>query len=109
MSALLLLIRHLCLKLGVVIRTGDFNKCVEREAAANGSVDQRRISLHEAVFSHAKLLWPTYGVKTLLDPGGEPQGGTWPDCCCFVVRASHRVSGFSCAMGQSMSSLRPSA
>ena len=83
--ALLLLVRDLCLKLGAVIFTGDFNKGAEREAAANGSMDQRRISPPEAAFSDAKLLWPTSGVAPLWGPGGEPQGGTWPECCGFVL------------------------
>ena len=83
--ALLLLIRDLSIKLGVVTLTSDFNKGVEREAAANGSMDHRRMSPLEAAFSHANIPWPTSGIRPLWGPIGEPHGGTWPECCGFVV------------------------
>ena len=41
-TALLLLIRDLCMKLGAVILTGDFNKAVERETPSGDG--ERRIS-----------------------------------------------------------------
>ena len=79
--ALLLLIRDSCMKLGAFILTGDFDKGAEREAAANGSMDQRRISPLEASFNCANVPWPTSGV---WGPGGEPHGSTWPECCGFL-------------------------
>ena len=74
----MLLIRDLCMKLGAVILTGDFNKGAEREAAANGPTDQRRISPLEAAFSHAYVPWPTSGVTPFWGPSGEPQSCLWP-------------------------------
>ena len=47
------------MKLGAVILTGDFNKGAESEAAANGPMEQRRISPLENV------PWPTSGVTPL--------------------------------------------
>ena len=57
-SALLLLIRDLCLKFGAVVLTGDFNKAVER--GTSSSDGERRTSQMEA-------------------------GHEWPDCCRFMV------------------------
>ena len=57
-SALLLLIRDLCLKFGAVVLTGDFNKAVERETSSSDG--ERRTSQMEA-------------------------GHKWPDCCRFMV------------------------
>ena len=51
----LLLIRDLCMKLGVVILTGDFDKGAERELASSAPTDQRRISPLDAAFSHANV------------------------------------------------------
>ena len=45
-SALLLLIRDLCLKFGAVVLTGDFNKAVERETSSSDG--ERRTSQMEA-------------------------------------------------------------
>ena len=44
-----------------------------------------RTSPLEAAISHANISWPTVGVASLLSPGGEPNGGKWPECCGFVV------------------------
>ena len=59
-NALLLFVRDLCLRLGVVLLTGDFNKGAERE-----------LSPLEAAFDHA---------------GAEPQGHKWPECCGLVKK-----------------------
>ena len=83
--ALLLFIRDLCMKLGAVILTRDFNKGAEREAASSGLSDQRRISPLEAAFSHANIPWPTSGVTPLWGPSGVRHNGTWPESCGFVV------------------------
>ena len=83
--ALLLLIRDLCLKLGVVVLTGDFTKAVERETPSSDG--DRRTSPPGAAFSHANTPWPTFGI-----------GITWPDCCGFVSCPSYRVSGLLYAM-----------
>ena len=39
----------------------------------------------EAAFRHAKNPWPTFGMTPLWEPGGEPNGKKWPDCCGSVV------------------------
>ena len=85
--ALLLRIRDLCAKLSAVILTGDLNKAAERELSAGGSDSQRRVSPLEAAFNHANIPWPTCGATPLWGLGGERLGGTWPDCCGFVVLA----------------------
>ena len=48
-------------------------------------MDQLRISPLEAAFSHANIPRPSSGVTPLWGPGGEPSGGTWPECCGFVT------------------------
>ena len=83
--ALLFLIRDLCSKHSAVILTCDFNKIGKRELPAGASDCQRRISPLEAAFNHANIPWPTSGATPLWGPGGEPRGGTWLDCCGFVV------------------------
>ena len=72
--SLFLLIRDLCIKLGAVIFTSDFNKGAERELASSAPVDQRRISPLKAAFSHANVPWRTSGVTPLWVPDGESQG-----------------------------------
>ena len=59
--ALLLLIRDVCLKLGAVVLTGDFNNGAECELSPRCSESQRRNSPLEAAFSSACALWPTLG------------------------------------------------
>ena len=61
---LLLVTRDLCLKLGAVVLTGDFNKAVERETLSDDSGD-RRISPPEAAFSYACVPWPTSGWQQM--------------------------------------------
>ena len=51
---------------------------------SSAPTDQRRISPLVAAFSHANVPWPTSGVTPLWDPGGEPHGCMWPECCGFV-------------------------
>ena len=72
------------MKLGAVIRTGDFNKAVERETPS-GDFAERRTSPLEASFSHANIPWPTFSVTLLWGLSDEPNGGRWPDCCGFLV------------------------
>ena len=84
-SALLFLIRALGCKLSAVILTCDFNTIGERELLAGASDCQRRISPLQAAFNHANIPWPTSGVTPLWVPAGEPQDGTWPESCGFVV------------------------
>ena len=57
--ALLLLIRDVCLKLGAVVLTGDFNNGAECELSPRCPESQRRISPLEATFSSACAPWPT--------------------------------------------------
>ena len=67
---LLLLVRYLCMKLGAVVLTGDFNKlCWSVNSLQALSTDQRRISPLEAAFSHTNVPWPTSGVTPLWGPG----------------------------------------
>ena len=80
--ALLLLICDLCMKLGAVILTGDFNKDVESETPSGDG--ERRTSPLEAAFSQANIPWPTFGVTPLWGPG-ELNGRKWPHCCGFLV------------------------
>ena len=56
----LLLIRDLCVKLGAVIFTGDFNKAVERETPSGDG--ERRSSPLEAAFRHTNVPWLTFGL-----------------------------------------------
>ena len=51
--ALMLLARGLCLRLGKILLTGDFNKDAERELRSSGTEDQRRVSPMEPTFDHA--------------------------------------------------------
>ena len=97
--ALLLLVRDLCLKLGEVILPSDFNKGAQRDAAASGSMDQRRESLHlrppsATPTSHGLLPVPTrcgaLAVSLKVARG--------PNAACSFSFPSHRNSGFSCAM-----------
>ena len=83
--AFLCLIRDLCSKLSALILTCDFNTIGERELPAGASDCQRRISPLQAAFNHANIPWPASGATPLWGPGGEPRGGTWLDCCGFVV------------------------
>ena len=84
--ALLLLIRDLCMKLGAVILTGDFNKGAERELASSAPTDQRRISPLEAAFSRANVPWPTSGVTPLCGaPAESPTAACGPDVAVFVM------------------------
>ena len=78
------------MKLGAVILTGDFNKAVERETPS-GDFGDGRISPLEAAFGHTNTPWPTFGVAPLWGPGGEPNGGNWPDCCGFMVLPESQV------------------
>ena len=57
------LVRDLCLKLGAVVLTGDFNRAVERETPSGGG--ERRTSPMEAAFRHTNRSWPTGGVTPL--------------------------------------------
>ena len=61
--ALLLLIRDLCIKLGAVLLTGDFNNVVEQETPSGDG--ERRTSPLEAAFSYANVPWLTLGVTPL--------------------------------------------
>ena len=79
--ALLLLIRDLCLNLGAVVLTGEFNKAFKRETPSGDG--ERRSSPMEAAFRHTNIPWPTGGVTPLWGLRGEPNGKKWPDC--FVV------------------------
>ena len=83
--ALLLLIRDMCLELGAVVLTGDFNKGAERELPPGGSECERRVSPLEAAFSSVCVPWPTLGVTPLWGPGNELHGNKWPECCGFVI------------------------
>ena len=83
--ALLLLIRHLCLKIGVVVLTSDFCKGAERELLPGGCDSQRRISPLEAAVNSACVSWHALGVTPLWGPSGEPHGGKWPGCRGFVM------------------------
>ena len=67
--ALLLLVGDLCLKLGAVVLTGDFNKAVEMDTSSGDG--ERRTSPMEAAFRHTNIPWPTGGVTPLWGPGGE--------------------------------------
>ena len=58
--ALLLLIRDLCLKLGAVVLTSDFNKGAERELSLVAPRASAAFS-REAAFSSARVPWPTLG------------------------------------------------
>ena len=82
--ALLLLIRDLCLKVGVVL-TGDFNNCALRKLPLGCSESQRRISLVEAASGSVRVLRRTLGVTPLWRPGAVLHGHQWPECCGFVV------------------------
>ena len=68
--ALLLLIHELCLTLGAVVLTGDFNKGAERELPPGVTDEQRRITLLETAYSFANFPW---------------HGNKWPECCGFVL------------------------
>ena len=83
-SALLLLTRDLCMKLGAVILSGDFNKGAQRELASSAptSVGSLRSRPPSATLY---VPWPTSGVTPLWGPGGELQGCLWPEWCGFVV------------------------
>ena len=72
--ALLLLIRDLCIKLGAVIPTGDFNKAV--------NVRSLRWKPPSATPTFHGLLLVSLGCGV---PGGELHGHEWPDCCGFMV------------------------
>ena len=58
--ALLLLIRDLCLKLGAVVLTSDFNKGAERELSLVAPRASAAFS-REAAFSSTLVPWPTFG------------------------------------------------
>ena len=88
--ALLLLVNNLCLKVGAVVVTGDFNKVVECEALS-GDCGDRRISPLEAAFTYACGPWPTSGVTPVWGPGGEPHGNQWPECCGFVMLPESQI------------------
>ena len=96
--ALLFLTSDLCLKLGAVVLTVDFNKGAERGLPPGGSESQRRISPLEAAFSSARDPWPTLGVTPLWSPGDEPHGDKWPECCGFVILPESQ-SWWSCGTG----------
>ena len=55
--------------------------CLHRVVHEDGR--QRRISPLEAAFNCANIPWLTFGVTPPWGPGGEPSGGTWPECCGF--------------------------
>ena len=83
--AFLCLIRDLSSKLSAAIVTCDFDKIGDRKLPAGASDCQRRISPLQAAFNHANIPWPTSGATLPCSPYGEPRGGTWLDCCGFVV------------------------
>ena len=83
--AFLCLIRDFSSKLSAAILTCDFDKIGERELPAGASDCQRRISPLQAAFNHANIPWPTSGATLPWGSSGEPRGGTWLDCCGFVV------------------------
>ena len=102
--ALLLHIRDLCMKLGAVILTGNFNKAVKRETLSGDSGD-RRISPIEAAFSHANIPWPTSGVTPLWRLAASPTAAHCPNAAGSLSCPSHRVSCVSCATGPSTLSM----
>ena len=75
--------RDLCVRLGAVLLTGDFNKGAERDLPPSGTDSQRRLSPLEAAFGHTPVPWPATVVNPWWGPGAEPEGKKWPECCGF--------------------------
>ena len=96
--ALLLLIRDLCLKLGAVKLTGDFNKKAEREAR---QTDLLTIAAPVSVKWHSAS--PTsHGLLLALRRCGAQAVSSMtvrgPNAVGSWSFPSHRVTGFSCVM-----------
>ena len=83
--ALFLLIRDVCLKLGAVVLTGDFNNGAECELSPRCYETQRRISPLEAAFSFCVRPLAYLGVPPQWGSGDEPHRNTWSECCGFLI------------------------
>ena len=88
-TALLLLIRDLCMKLGAVILTGDFNRAGERKTLP-GDFGERWISPLEAAFSHAEIPRPTFCGVTPLS-GSRRRTQRWKHGLLVVVFSSFQT------------------
>ena len=83
--ALLLLVRDLCLKLGAVVLTGDFNKGAECELSPGGTDDRRRTSPAQGSFYLCQCSLAHFRRHAVVGLDGDSHGNKRPECCGFAT------------------------
>ena len=106
---LLLLVRDLCLKLGAVMLTEDFNKGAERELPPGGTDDLRCISSLDVPLASPPFLGLLLASRRCGALAASPSATSGQSVAESLCCQKRKTSGSSCVMILSTLSLLPSA